>query len=46
MAVFAPVPYAHLLWHLSNGELMGTGWTAGLTQMEWPSVQHDYYYEA
>ena len=44
--LFAPVPYGHLLWTLSDGELNGVGWEPGLTQQEWPSVAHDYYYEA
>jgi hypothetical protein len=44
--LFPPVPYGHLLWVLSDGELQGTGWTTGLTAKSWPTATHDYYYEA
>ena len=48
--LLAPVPYGHLLWTLSTGELRGTGWTEGLTSASkelggW-GIDNDYYYEA
>eukprot|EP01048_Picozoa_sp_COSAG05_P017328 COSAG05_NODE_2346_length_3197_cov_1.388638_2_plen_815_part_01 len=43
--LFAPGPYRHLLWVLSDGELKGTGWEEGLTRLEW-GFENDYYYEA
>ena len=45
MFMFSPVPFAHLTWTLSSGELMGRGWEEGLTRLEW-DIEHDYYYEA
>jgi ABC-type transport system involved in multi-copper enzyme maturation permease subunit len=44
--LFAPIPYGHLLWILSSGELQGQGWQYGLTLAEWPRAVNDYYYEA
>ena len=43
--MFAPVPYGHLLFILSDGELKGVGWEEGLTTANWPQ-SHDFYYEA
>jgi hypothetical protein len=43
--LFAPVPFGHLLWTLSDGELKGTGWEEGLTRLEW-GYENDYYYES
>ena len=42
---FSPIPFGHLLWTLSSGELMGRGWEEGLTRLEW-NIENDYYYEA
>ncbi len=43
--LFSPIPFGHLMWTLSSGELQGTGWTEGLTRLEW-NIPDDYYYEA
>ena len=43
--LFSPIPFGHLMWTLSSGELQGTGWAEGLTRLEW-NIENDYYYEA
>jgi len=43
--LFSPIPFGHLMWTLSSGELMGKGWEEGLTRLEW-NIADDYYYEA